>query len=413
VTDLKGRILEAVTSCRHEPLGFTKQLISTRTENPPGKSYHECTQIISAKLDEIGIDHRVIKVPEGVSTAGQPQGSGQDGYPRYCILGLYGRGKPVLYFHGHYDVVPGASDAQFEPVVAGERLIGRGSSDMKGGLAAMIYAIGAIKSCGIALNGRIGITIVPDEETGGNLGSQYLVRSGLLGKDAVGALTPEPTEGVIWNACRGAISLRLTVKGRHAHVGNHYEGINAFEQMLVAARRFVEIREEISSRLTDFKIEPEDAKRSILLMGGECSGGTSFNSVPERCSFTVDRRFNPEEDLEEEKARLLGVIDDLRKDGIDIDVKILQEGESAGAAEEDRVGKVLAESVEEITGKRPAFEMCPGLLETRFYSLKGIPAYGYGPGLLSVSHGPGEFVYLKDLYTCTVVYALAAVRLLA
>ncbi|MCL0079928.1 M20/M25/M40 family metallo-hydrolase [Dehalococcoidia bacterium] len=92
---------------------------------------------------------------------------------------------------------------------------------------------------------------------------------------------------------------------------------------------------------------------------------------------------------------------------------MLQEGRSAGFSEDDPVAQALAESVEEITGKSPSFGMCPGLLEIRFYAQQGIPAFAYGPGILSVSHSPNEFVKLKDLYTCTAIYALTATRLLA
>jgi acetylornithine deacetylase/succinyl-diaminopimelate desuccinylase-like protein len=127
----------------------------------------------------------------------------------------------------------------------------------------------------------------------------------------------------------------------------------------------------------------------------------------------VDRRINPEEDLETEKQRLLMLFDRLRRDGMHLDVEILQEGSSAGFSEDDPVAQALAESVEAITGKPPSFEMCPGLLEIRFYAQQGIPAFAYGPGLLSVSHGPNEFVKLDDIYTCTAIYALTAIRLLA
>ena len=72
----------------------------------------------------------------------------------------------------------------------------------------------------------------------------------------------------------------------------------------------------------------------------------------------------------------------------------------------------LAETVEAVTGKRPAFEMCPGLLETRWYARKGIPAFAYGPGFLEVAHGPNEVVEIERVYQHTLIYALLAARLL-
>jgi acetylornithine deacetylase/succinyl-diaminopimelate desuccinylase-like protein len=286
---------------------------------------------------------------------------------------------------------------------------------MKGGLAAMVYAVKAVETCGLEVNGRLGLTIVPDEETGGLKGSQYLARTGVLGKDAIGMITPEPSpsSGVIWNANRGAISLRITVKGTPAHVGLHYEGVNAFELMLRVAGRLQELKREVETKRTKFRIQPEAAQQSILLMGGRCEGGTIFNLVPAECSFTVDRRINPEEDLETEKQKLLSVLDALREEGICLDVETLQEGRSSGSSEDSPIARILASSVEQITGKSPTFELCPGLCEIRFYAERGIPSFSYGPGLLSVSHGPSEFVNVPDILACAKIYAVTAARILS
>ena len=127
-------------------------------------------------------------------------------------------------------------------------------------------------------------------------------------------------------------------------------------------------------------------------------------------SFTLERRINPEEDLETEKSRLVETLAALAGEGIDLEWEIFQEARSSGVAEDDPLSRALAESAEEVTGRRPEFELCPGLLENRFYAEKGIPALAYGPGLLSVSHGPQEFVVLRDLLDCATTYALTAVR---
>src|SRR5207237_7365594 len=107
-------------------------------------------------------------------------------------------------------------------------------------------------------------------------------------------------------------SLRVRVKGKPAHVGLHYQGVNAFEQMLTVANALMDYKREISTRQTRFHIEPEAARASILMMGGECSAGTNFNLVPAECTFTVDSRINPEETMAAEKRRVLALIDRLR-----------------------------------------------------------------------------------------------------
>jgi acetylornithine deacetylase/succinyl-diaminopimelate desuccinylase-like protein len=77
------------------------------------------------------------------------------------------------------------------------------------------------------------------------------------------------------------------------------------------------------------------------------------------------------------------------------------------------LARALAKSIQEITSRAPQFEMCPGLLETRFYAQRNVPALACGPGRLSVSHGPNEFVSLREMEHCAAIYALTAANLLA
>ncbi|HVQ75972.1 MAG TPA: M20/M25/M40 family metallo-hydrolase [Candidatus Binatia bacterium] len=149
----------------------------------------------------------------------------------------------------------------------------------KSGLAAMIGAVKAIKACGIELRGRIGLVIVPDEETGGWGGSRYLDEVGLLGQRGIGMLTPEPTADVVWNANRGAISLRITVKGKPAHVGLHYQGVNAFARMLTVAEALAGLEREVAERRTRFNITPE-AARAKRARGGTRARPTASPTRP-------------------------------------------------------------------------------------------------------------------------------------
>lgn len=399
--DHEPALRRALDSHKDGLLAFTKDLIGIASENPPGNHYRECVDRIRVELDRLGFAHQLIEVP------------GFSDRPRYNLLSFHGDGPRTLYFHGHYDVVPAYGPEQFTPRIEDGRLYGRGSADMKAAVAGMIYAAFLVKACRIPLKGRIGLCIVADEETGGQGGSRYLDQIGLLGKDAVAMLTPEPTSGAVWNANRGAITLRITVRGKAAHVGLQHQGINAFEQMVRVAAALQALKADVETRKTGHRILPEAAAHSILMLGGRVEGGTNFNVVPETCSFTVERRFNPEEDMETEKAALYGLLDTLRGQGIRLDVDVLQEGHSSGVSEDHPVAKILAETVEAVAGKRPAFEMCPGLLEIRWYARKGIPAFAHGPGLLEVSHGPHEAIEIARIHRHALIYALTAIRLLS
>lgn len=366
-------------------LDLAKRLIAIPSENPPGNHYEECARILLDELVKLGF--------ENVKREG------------LCVLASAGTGRRTLYFSGHYDVVPAQSCNQFQPHIQGGNLFGRGSSDMKSGLAAMIHAAATVRDEGLLNRGQIGIVLVPDEETAGPQGSRDLNARGLLGKDAVGMLTPEPTGGVIWNASRGAVTLRATLRGKSAHVGRQFEGINAFERAVPAITRLMDIKKEVELRETRQNIAPAAARKSILLLGGRVEAGTNFNVTPEVCSFTIDRRLNPEEDVQEEKRRLLDALEGF-------EIEVLQEEPAAATPAEDPLGAMLARQIAHVTGKQPGFEMCPGLLETRFYSARGIPAFAYGPGLLTVSHGPREFVPIRNILQCAEIYGLTAALML-
>src|SRR5215475_12972042 len=123
---------------------LTRRLIAIPSENPPGNQYEECIRVLIEELTQLGFDH--------VRREGT------------CVLASAGTGPRTLYFSGHYDVVPAQSRDQFQPRVEGSNLFGRGSSDMKSGVAAMIHAAAATRDEGLLGSGRIGIVLVPDEE---------------------------------------------------------------------------------------------------------------------------------------------------------------------------------------------------------------------------------------------------------
>src|SRR6266481_2522234 len=399
----RDSILAWLRQREDEMAALLSELVAIPTENPPGRNYPACAALLERRLRNFGLDCERFE-PAGLEDK-------SDEAPA-CLLACYGRGERALYFHGHYDVVPAQSAEQFQPVRKEHFLFGRGSCDMKGGIVAMLYAIRALKEIGAELNGRIRLTLVPNEETGGAGGSAWLAREGLLGRNGVGMLLAEPTSGVIWHANRGAISLRVQVFGKSAHVGLQHQGVNAFERMHRVVALLQALKHEVEQRTTHAKMGAEQARNSILMLGGQSGGGSNFNVVPEKCWFTVDRRINPEEDLAAEKAKLLDVLERCKRDGIPLEWEILQEGNSAACDEGAPLGKALARSIRTVTGDAPRFEMCPGLLEIRFYATQGIPAYAYGPGLLSVAHGPNEYVDLRNVIESAAIYALAAIQTL-
>jgi succinyl-diaminopimelate desuccinylase len=412
-----GELRSWVQQRQKEMSGLLAELVAIPTENPPGTNLRACADLLATRLRDAGLTCEYLQ-PNGrgeirADHASDSSGSRDEAAAiPVSLLAEYGRGGRALYFHGHYDVVPAQSPEQFQPIRKEHFLFGRGSCDMKGGIVAMLYAICALKECSAELDGRIGLLLVPDEETGGAQGSARLAQHGLLGRDGIGMLTAEPTSGTVWNANRGAITLRVDVFGKSAHVGLQHHGENAFERMHRAVEQLLRLKREVEQRKTSCNIGAGQSANSILLIGGQSAGGANFNVVPDQCWFTVDRRINPEENLREEKARLLDVLEQCKRDGIPLAWEILQEGGSTASRDDETLAQNLARSVETITGKAPRFEMCPGLLETRFYAAQRIPAYAYGPGLLSVAHGPNEYIDLRRMTECAAIYALTVMEFL-
>jgi acetylornithine deacetylase/succinyl-diaminopimelate desuccinylase-like protein len=205
-------------------------------------------------------------------------------------------------------------------------------------------------------------------------------------------LTAEPTGGVIWHACRGAITLRVRTSGREAHVGYVHEGVNAFERMIRVAEPLTRLSHELLER------------DSMLLVGGQAAAGAGFNVVPGSAWFSVDRRFNPDERLEEELSRLTRMIEQAGAE-----VEVLQAQPSGSTDQDHPAARALAACVEAVEGAAK-FELCPGVLETRWYSQLGIPAFGYGGGRLEVAHGPEELIDEAAMRRCAAVYALFAAQ---
>jgi acetylornithine deacetylase/succinyl-diaminopimelate desuccinylase-like protein len=273
----------------------------------------------------------------------------------------------------------------------------------------MLYGAAAARDLGLLADGRIVLHFVCDEETGSVKGSGHLRETGMIDPGAAAMVTAEPTGGVVWHASRGAITLRVTVEGRPAHVGQAHLGVNAFEQMIQIAEPLADLAHELLARRTDYPLESDEARGSMLVVGGASGSGANFNVVPGGAWFSVDRRFNPEEDLAEEVARLTRTIDEAAsRIGARVAIDVLQQQPSAATDAKHPAAVALARCVETVEGEPARFELCPGVLETRWYAQLGIPAFAYGAGRLDVSHGPDEYIDEAAMRRCAAVYALFA-----
>jgi succinyl-diaminopimelate desuccinylase len=392
---------------------FTSELCAIPTVNPPGENYEECCRALSARLRAEGLATRMVRVPKAVQESVLP---GTQDYPRCSVVARWdiGAGR-TLHFNGHYDVVPPTSGWRrdpFQPAVAGRRLIARGASDMKSGIAAVVCALRAMRDAGARPAWNIELSFTPDEETGGELGLGYLVRSSEIDPDA--AVVCEGTSGLnVGYAHRGVLWLGVTVMGKSGHACAPRRGINALEKACTLIRRLKRLERVYAKRPTAFRTEERSQKPATLMMGGICGGGGKTNTIPDRFHFTVDRRINPEEKLPEVRAEIMRVIRAAERQDRDLRVRVTTDlfvppgSTEIGAP----ICKAAGAAVRAVRGKTARFRLCPGFTDMHFLTRDaGVPSVMYGTDGRG-EHGDGEYVIIPDLVATAKVYAEIAMRM--
>jgi succinyl-diaminopimelate desuccinylase len=251
---------------------LTRELVRTETINPPGDEAR-AARILAARLEAAGLEVVAHELggPERTSLVARWPGTGD---------------APALCLTGHLDTVPlGGSDWERDPLggeVDDDRLHGRGASDMKGGVAAIVVAAERVAALG---RGRAGLEVVlcAGEETGCD-GALALARAdGALG-DCGALLVAEPTTNYPCVAHKGVVWLDMLADGRTAHGSMPHLGENAVHKL---ARAIV--------ALEDFAFEADEHPLlgAPTLNVGTVSGGININSVPDRARAGLDVRTVP------------------------------------------------------------------------------------------------------------------------
>ena len=403
MTDSAARAQAWIADRADEMAELLIRLVACETENPPGRGLAECADVLREEMHRLGLSPEILEI--------EPTGVIED--PR-IVRGSVGAGTRLVYFHGHFDVVPVQDRAQFTAQRREGKIVGRGTADMKGGIVSMLYGAAAANELGLLGDGRIVIHLVCDEETGSAVGSGYLREHNLIDSRALAMMTAEQSGEVIWNAAKGALSMRVDVHGRPVHVGQAFKGVNSFLHMLKVAAPLEAYAQEMSERHTSYPVGDGEALGTMVVVGGQSGGGSNFNVVPGRTYFTVDGRFNPEEDIDAELARIAAVINDAAKvAGAEVSIEVTQVAPPADTPLSDSAAQVLGDCVAEVTGSPARYELCAGCLDTRWYSQLGIPAFGFGAGRFDVSHGPNEYVEEAAMRRVAAVYCLFAAELFA
>ena len=289
-------------------------------------------------------------------------------------VGAAAGGGPCVVLHGHLDVVPGRPE-QFQPRVEGDRLMGRGAYDMKGGLAAMMCSLKDVERQDRV---RVRFVCVPDEESEeiDERSTDGFVKRGLGGDFAI---TGEPTDLHVGIEAKGVLAMRIDVHGRSAHSSTPWLGDNAVLKAIDVFRAI----ESLPFTRESSEMFP---RPSINL--GRIVGGDALNKVPDLCTMAVDVRYLPGQDPGEilEQVRAIP----------DIDVMRTFIHPPVTVSRTDPYVQALCDAVARSIRGEVMSVGRDGASDAASFIEAGIPAVEFGPAGAG-HHGPEEWVSLRSL----------------
>lgn len=371
---------------------------------------------LAARLPELGLATRTLDL-DMAALAEHPAFSAEvERTEAAAVLGRIGSGAGrALLIDGHVDVVPAGrpEDWQtptFAPSVRAGRLYGRGACDMKGGLAAAAVALAAIAASGTELSGSATLACVVGEEDGGS-GTLGVLERGIR---ADGCIIAEPTGGAVVPAVAGALSWRITVRGRSAHGCLREEGVSAIERFGVVHRAVLDLETRRNARPAPGF---EWLERPFAICGGRIEGGDWPSS---ECDWLIwEGRYgvSPEEDLDAARAEFEAAIASASAG----DPWLAEHPASvewwggrflpARTSLDDPVVASTLGAVADVTGSRAPIRGMPyGCDAGLTVGVGGIPTVVFGPGDIRDAHAPDESVAVADLVSAAQVLAVATLR---
>lgn len=378
----------------NEIIELLQKMIRLKTVNPPGDE-KALAQLLAEEMISFGMEAVVEDLAENrANVKGKLHGTGE---------------RKSLLFNGHLDTVP-PGDIQWEygpysGEIVGDKIYGRGSADMKSGLAAMIIAVKAIKKSNIKLKGDLIISGTAGEETD-SIGAVELMKNG--GLDEVGAIViGEPSSCGINVSEKGAFWLKITTYGKTAHGAFPDKGINAIVHM-----------NALIAELLNYEFEFKENK----LLGcptmniSTIKGGVKTNVVPDICEATIDIRTVPGMKHEDILKDFTGIINRL-KDNIksfNAEIEVLNDRASVETLSDDPFVLLAQDVIKKELNKIKEPKGVNFYTDASVFLPKtNLPAIFYGPGDADMAHRPNEYVEVDRLLEAAKFYAALAVRYLA
>lgn len=383
-------------------VALTQELVRLRTVNCEGAEAVEkpAAELVSDLFTRFGWEHTVTEVAPGrPNVVAVVEGGGGDG--------------PTLMFEGHTDVVTEgeAADWSVDPYgaeIRDGRMWGRGTADMKSGVAAMIHGVRALQQAG-PFPGRIVVGVLADEE-GMMLGAKAFAASPLAA-EVDGVVVCEPEGYEVCTSARGGIRLRLDLSGAMAHGAMPQEG----RSPIAAGARIVESMAAVEEWATGrFGAHPHAGSVTVtptVLLGGDPD---QLNVIPAHGVVGIDVRTVPGTGHAELVDRIRQTAQEAAAGfGVAVGVTVVDDRPAVEIPEDHPLVAGLVAAHTQVHGAAPAFGAVPGTTDgtilTRDASL---PTVVYGPGGKWIAHQKDEYVEVREIGEYARVYAVAAHRFL-
>lgn len=362
---------------RGDAVALARALIRTDSRNPtlapdsPGEG--DCARTLASVLDDWGFTVQVLE-----DVRGRPN-----------VVARIGQADaPALMLNGHLDVVgvEGMTHEPFSGAIRNNRIYGRGSADMKGGIAAMCAA--AAIAANPASSRQILVAAVVDEEYE-SLGMRALLGGGVRAEMAI---VTEPTRLAICPAHRGFVWFDIAVKGRAAHGSRYDVGIDA---IMHAALLLSEL-DVLEATRPSGPIHPLLGRGS--LHASTIDGGVGMSTYPERCNLAIERRTIPGESVELALGEITGACARIqaRRPSFEAGVTLRTAQLPSDVPVDAPVVKRLADAVGH-EGIPVRIEGLSAWTDAALLNEAGIPAVCFGPGDIGLAHAAEEFVPIEEI----------------
>ncbi|MFO7964588.1 MAG: ArgE/DapE family deacylase [Desulfobacterales bacterium] len=390
-----------------------KRMIAVDTSVPPGRHYGDFVDLVAPEFEKFGFTTQKIIVPEEKVNLMPWNLSGE----RVNLVATRQNGKPPVTAYAHMDVVPVEEPWTRDPFggeIVDGKLYGRGAVDMKGATACFLGALKALHETGTEPAYSVRCCLCTDEEIGVYPGARYLAEEGYFSPHIlwleIGSLDP-----AVFTGLAGAIRFDITSVGRSCHSGLNYLGVNAIEEFVPVLNELIALKKQVEQRLSGIPALPIPGcpfeRMTPMFNLNMMHGGVKENIVPSECTLTINRRYLPDERLEDVISEVENAVKNSQRKTRLIDMKIetvhcyppvVINPDSFAVKKKLAAAKAVYGYDEFIFGGFSGSSDLGFVIEALKPQSADIACFGAGSrGSDLTAHSSDEFVYLDDLAALT------------